>query len=344
MNQSSQVKLAQRSDHRDPIFSEPYKRGYRNPPHLRDFIASAHGTKVATSTATALIDQISVVGILIATSAIATAAGTNLFGFAVTFLAFSVAVAIVARQLRGLENLVHEASHYNWSRKRRRLNDFLGCALAAIPVGAKLSDYRESHLRHHGRFGTAYDPDRIRYIELDIEDIGRSSLLQFSMGTLRRFHTYQLGWLRSVHGSSAASLAPVAWFMVCVFIPSWWWFGPGAGVVATAEWLVALLVALPLLRFVAEGSEHVYTGTDTVFDATVTNLGLLQRLVFHPHNDGYHTVHHLWPGIPHHRLRRVHRHLLQHDPSGYAHQLRHRTRVLQDSRVGIQAAREEGSK
>ncbi len=127
------------------------------------------------------------------------------------------------------------------------------------------------------------------------------------------------------------------WFTVTALIPSWWCFGPVAGVVAVAEWLVTLLVALPILRFVAESGEHIYTGTDTVFDATVSNVGLLHRIVVHPHNDGYHTVHHLWPGIPHYRIHRVHRHLLRHDADGYANRLRYRTHVLQEPRVGISA-------
>lgn len=300
-----------------------------------DFIASAHRTNISISIAIALIDQVLIVDLLIGTSALYSDAGIDPGRITIAVLICSVAVAGVARQLRGLENLVHEASHYNWSRKRRRLNDFLGYALAAIPVGAKLSDYRESHLRHHGRFGTPDDPDRIQYLDLGIEGMGRASLLQFGVAALCRLRTYQRGWLRSVHGAPPTGLAPAAWFTMVVSIPSWWWFGPVAGVTATAEWLAALLIALPLLRFVAESSEHVYTGTDTVFDATITNLGLLQRFVFHPHNDGYHTAHHLWPGIPHHRLGRFHRQLLRYDPDGYAHRLRYRTRVLQDSKVGI---------
>lgn len=38
-----------------------------------------------------------------------------------------------------------------------------------------------------------------------------------------------------------------------------------------SEGLTALLVTLPLLRFVVESSEHVYNGTDTIFDANVAN-------------------------------------------------------------------------
>lgn len=321
--------------------NEPYRRGYRNQPHLREFIASAHRTNVIVSSATAFFDQIVIIGLAIATSALVAQAGTNPAGIAAAILACSVAIAVIVRQLRGLENLVHDGSHYNWSRRRRRLNDILCYALAAIPVGARLSEYRESHLRHHGRFGTTVDPDLSRYLELGIEKMDRYTWRRFTTSILVRFHAYQRGWLRSVGASPATGIAPAVWFTLTVSMPSWWWFGPVAGAVATVEWLVALLIGLPLLRFVAESSEHVYTGTDTVFDATISNLGLLQRLVVHPHNDGYHTVHHLWPGIPHHRLHRVHRHLLRHDPETYAKRLRYRTRVTQDPRIGIQVTEED---
>lgn len=101
------------------------------------------------------------------------------------------------------------------------------------------------------------------------------------------------------------------------------------GVLAAFVWLLGYGLALPVIRFIGESSEHIYSDSDTVFDATISNLGLLQRFLIHPHNDGYHTVHHMWPGIPHHALRRLHTTLTSQDPERYARRLRDRTRVLQ---------------
>ncbi|MEW2082415.1 fatty acid desaturase [Streptomyces sp. NPDC005283] len=100
-----------------------------------------------------------------------------------------------------------------------------------------------------------------------------------------------------------------------------------AAFAASGVWLFAHLVLLPPLRLVAEADEHVYSDARTVFDATVSNTGRLQRSFFHPHADGYHTVHHMWPGIPHHSLRRIHRLLLAEDAE-FARRIRTRDGVL----------------
>jgi fatty acid desaturase len=124
-------------------------------------------------------------------------------------------------------------------------------------------------------------------------------------------------------------MMPVGWAVMTVGLPAWPLFGAGGAVLCTALWLAGYLLVLPVIRFLGETSEHVYTGAESVFDATVSNLGRMQRLFIHPHNDGYHTVHHLWPGIPHHALRGMHELLMVEDWDGYGRRLRHRTRLLE---------------
>ena len=92
----------------------------------------------------------------------------------------------------------------------------------------------------------------------------------------------------------------------------------------------AFALVLPVIRLIGEADEHKYIGTDNVFDATMVNDGWLLRLLIHPHNDGYHLTHHLWPGVPHHRLGRLHTLLEDVDPEHYARQIRRRTRILED--------------
>ncbi|MBV9450179.1 MAG: fatty acid desaturase [Streptosporangiaceae bacterium] len=234
----------------------------------------------------------------------------------------------VGRQLRALENLVHEASHFNWSRQRRAINDVLAVVLAVIPTGAWLSGYRQSHFLHHGRFGSAADPDRRRYSELALEDLSRTQFLGFTVGLSRRFWQYQRGWLGTLGDAPWLTVIPTAWATIWIVLPVWVTQGFRAAGVAAAIWLAAYLLALPIIRFIAESSEHIYRGSTTVFDATVSNLGLVHRLILHPHGDGYHTVHHMWPGVPHHRIARLHRFLMVND-CWYATRLQLRTRVLQ---------------
>ncbi|MEU7906222.1 fatty acid desaturase [Actinoplanes sp. NPDC049118] len=297
-------------------------------------IADAHTTKVFRTAATALADQLSVPLILLA----ATSPAARERGWAIAAAVLLVAALIAARQLRALENLVHEASHYNWSRHHRTLNDVLSAVLAATPTGASIGAYREGHLLHHGRFGTRDDPDRQRYEQLALEDLDRSGVLRYTGHILRRFIPYQRGWIEATGSAPLVSLLPFGWALVTVVTPALVLGGARWALSATGAWLLSYLIALPLLRFVAESSEHNYRGTDSVFAATISNLGSLQRLAIHPHGDGYHTIHHLWPGVPHHRLAALHRELLAASPE-YRERIRYRTSVLQRPRTGISGPR-----
>ncbi|MFI7275334.1 fatty acid desaturase [Streptomyces sp. NPDC049879] len=254
-------------------------------------------------------------------------------GRPLTAAALAVAVLLAARQLRALECLVHEASHFNWSRKHRTLGDVLATLLAGVPTGARIADYRSSHLVHHGRFGTSADPDRQRYEELGLEDLDRSGVAPLTLGLLRRFGPYQRGWLATLGSAPVAAALPFAWCAAVVVLPAWLLGDTAWAALAGAAWLATHLLALPALRFLAESGEHVYREADTVFAATVSNLGFLQRALIHPHGDGHHTVHHLWPGVPHHQLARLHRLLLERNAE-YRTGLRYRTRVLESPRTG----------
>jgi fatty acid desaturase len=309
---------------RQPIPAQPYKRGYTAPTQMRAFIADAHRTRLWLTTATAAVDCLSVAALALAATwavqALPIAAAASLC---------ALCAAVIGRQLRALECLVHEASHFNWSRNHRRVNDILGSLLAGAPTGAKVETYRTSHLLHHGRFGTVDDPDLARYRQLDVEGMRRTSVRSFAWDVLIRLPRYQLGWVQTIKSSPLICAAPFVWCAAIITVPAFFAFGSQGAIEASAIWLAAYLLALPVIRFVGEASEHIYSTTRTVFDATISNLGFLQRYVIHPHNDGYHTIHHMWPGVPHHQLRRLHKQLTIVDEANYGKRLRYRTRVIQ---------------
>ncbi|SDT77300.1 Fatty acid desaturase [Streptomyces sp. TLI_053] len=309
---------------KDQTTDEAYAKGYRAPSRLRQDIKDAHRTRLSTTVLCALLDH------FVAGTAASASAWLITHHLLISPVPVLLAGVIIARQLRALENLVHEASHFNWSRRRRRLNDVAGYLLAAAPTGSRISTYRTGHLLHHGRFGTTSDPDRNRYRELDLESLPRTSVGAFTAGVATRLLRYQLGWLRELRTNALAPVVTVLWSTVVVGGPAALLMGVRSGAIATGVWLFAYLVLLPPLRLVAEADEHVYSDARTVFDATVSNIGWVQRLLFHPHADGYHTVHHMWPGIPHHAVRRVHRLLLAEDTE-FARRIRIRNSVLTPS-------------
>ncbi|MFE3031362.1 fatty acid desaturase [Streptomyces canus] len=244
---------------------------------------------------------------------------------------------VLGRQFRALECMAHEASHYNWTRANRRLNDLLATVLACAPTGSRLDVYRESHLRHHRRFGTRDDPDRANYRQFGLEELDRANIVSFALDALSRMPAYRRRWKETSRGLGRLPAMPFTWAVVLTIVPAGLVWGSWVAVFAAAGvWLLGYGVLLPVVRFVGECNEHIYTGSQTVFDSTVSNLGLMSRIFIHPHGDGYHTVHHLWPGVPHHQIRKLHRRLVVNDPEGYTARLRHRTRFLSSPVRGLQ--------
>jgi len=129
------------------------------------------------------------------------------------------------------------------------------------------------------------------------------------------------------------------WAVILIALPSGLIWGLPSALIGAGIWGAGFYLMLPVVRFLGECNEHIYAGQDTVFGATVSNIGLVQRILIHPHGDGYHTVHHMWPGVPHHQIRKLHRRLVTGSPDGYAVRLRYRTRFLETPARGLPPSR-----
>ncbi|RST18335.1 hypothetical protein E2C00_31295 [Streptomyces sp. WAC05374] len=310
-----------------PPERRPYARGYRAPAALRGVLRDAHRTRLGVSVLMAGWDHVSVPLAALAAAWPGWWSGGGGRAAAGVLVVLAAAL-LVGRQLRALECLVHEASHFNWCRHHRRANDLCAGLLAGLPTGIRIARYRADHLLHHSRLGTDDDPDLRRYAELDLAGLDRGSRLAYTRSMLVRLAAHQRSWYRTTSTDLPGLLLPPLWALAVVAVPGWLLWGAGPAATAGAVWLAGHAAALPVLRFIGESSEHSYHDADTVFDSTVTNLGAVQRWLIHPHSDGYHTVHHLWPGTPHHRLRLLHEELSAADPDGYRRRLRARHRVL----------------
>lgn len=240
-----------------------------------------------------------------------------------------VLLVAIGRGQRGLEALTHETTHFNIvgrrSRSEKVINDIVGAVLFAAPSFCTVAAVRASHTAHHSLFGTDKDPDLQRYRNDDLESLDRDTLFRYMTGVVRRLPGYVVGWWRAIGTDLAAVASGVLWHTL-VFVILFFFLGFATAVAVTAVVLSSNVVVLTIIRFVGEAAEHQYSGTGTVIAATYTNDGWAHRLVFHPHADGIHTVHHLWPGIPHHALRKVHKALMEHDPN-YRDRVRIRTAV-----------------
>jgi len=304
--------------------SGAFPRDYQLPAELHALVLRAAAPSVGRSVAAALWDHLAIVAILLA--AILVYEGLPL---ALALPLNAVALVTAARFHRGLECLVHEASHYNWSRRRRKLNDVAADLLAALPCFSRVSRYRPQHMVHHAYEGAPIDPDRVRYERLAIEAIDRTSPARFARGVATRILPYAWGWWRAIGTDPRTFALGALWQGVFVFAPAAAIGGLQLALFLVVNWLAAFFLLLPVIRFVGEAGEHLYLGSGTLLSSTINNEGAVHRLLFHPHNDGYHATHHLWPGVPHHRLRALHARLIRLDPS-LAGRILRRATLLQD--------------
>lgn len=297
--------------------------GYEVPAAARPALRRARAGASLRRSAVAALFDLAMLAVLAGVGARAWLAWSPLAAVAV-----SVAVTVaMTRFLRGLECLVHEASHDNWDRRRPR-NDAFANLLAGLPVLTRVQPYRVGHMVHHRNLGSPLDPDAIRYRELGLDELDRSRLLMLVLHVARLVPRSVTSWFAVVGLDRRTAVGSAAWYGVVVSAVALV-ADPAVAALGLAHVVVAFLGPLPFVRIIGEAEEHRYGDGVTVLDTTVTNVGLVHGLLVHPHGDGYHVEHHLWTNVPHHRLGKLHRELVAVDENGFAARLRVRRRVLE---------------
>lgn len=309
-----------------------FLRGYTLSKEGKDRLPDWRRTRPVRSFATAAADvaaiQLAMVGHLLVLAGLPWWAGA---------LTYVPVLLVIARYLRGLEVLVHEGSHYNWSRMRGR-NDRVVNVAAAYPVFQSVEAFRVGHTIHHQQLGSAIDPCRQRYFALGWANLRRTGVVAYTRGMFGNLGRYSASWWKLIGSDRSVAVYAVLWHLVVMVLPLTallvLWGGrsvAAAAGVAVAAWLayvgVSFTLVLPPLRYIAEAAKHDYVDGTTTITGTFSNIGPVHWLL-HPHGDGYHFLHHVDANIPHHRLRGVHEWLTKNDPEYGAN--RFRVRVLEE--------------
>jgi fatty acid desaturase len=322
-----------------------FLRGYDLPADARRLLPSWRETSLPASVGTALADWAMILLVAALHSTLAREVSA-----AAAAATLPLALVLVARALRGLEVLVHEGSHYNWTRAQR-LNDALVNLLAAAPVLQRVEAFRKEHTAHHKGLGGQEDPCRARFYLLEWWRLDRRSLGGYIRGMRGNFWKYSASWWTLVGSNRGVVARGAAWHAVALVLPLGLWLAWGpAGLAGTAGALeiagmalaawaayvaAAFVFVLPPMRFVAEAAKHDYEHGTTTKTGTFSNIGPIHWLL-HPHGDGYHFLHHVNASIPHHRLAMAHRWLDGRDEEYASSRRRHH--VLEESSLTPEAA------
>jgi fatty acid desaturase len=227
-----------------------------------------------------------------------------------------------------LSGLAHEASHGTLFRSKIA-NELVSDLCLMFPIFAMTQRYREAHLGHHRWVNDpARDPDLIRL------NHPTPHTFPISRAGFWRRYVWKALWppsiLRYLIGrAKAANLAAEGLELKSVYRPrvarvlrGTYWFCVLAAVhvaglwpVFFLFWVVPLLTIYPMLMQLREIAHH----SNAPDDGDLTNSRVFQvnpvlsAMIF-PYGQSFHLTHHLVAMVPHYRLRRAHRLLLEHPP------------------------------
>ena len=219
------------------------------------------------------------------------------------------ALFVIGNRQRALGNLLHEAGHQNLSNSRD-VNDRLAYVFLAPPLFNELTLYRLQHAWHHGSLGDpVHDPDYL-------SSVTHAGDHWFSV-YLRVLTTPSI-WAGSIFGhfinrrlALRQKLAIVLWWAACEALLDIT-IGAHFALLFFALWITARATVFHAITTFREMTDHygLEPGGIFLYTRDIPDHGL-SSIFLHPHHNGFHLTHHLFPHIPYLDLPEFHRHLRQ---------------------------------
>lgn len=254
----------------------------------------------------------------------------------VTFVAFSVCwVGVIVLAVNGSLDLwqglllnsvfastfympMHEAAHKNiWGKvaRGRVVEEAIG-VLSSVPTGINFSSHRASHMRHHAYTNDPdRDPDHFtdgRISELPVKFYGMTMLYAFlPFFALLPFTRVLLpAQLKSVltrrDGDKSEGKAQIRFWLLStvVLVVA---FSTGHGVQALLLWWLPARIQLMWLMFIFAWYPHHPANETSRYRHTRVAVFRGSGLLIRGHD--HHAIHHLYPRVPHYRLKALWREL-----------------------------------
>ncbi|MFP3613178.1 fatty acid desaturase [Paraburkholderia sp. SIMBA_050] len=220
-----------------------------------------------------------------------------------------LAIFVIGNRQRALGNLLHDAGHQNLS-AHRAVNDAIAHILLAPQMFNSLGLYRRQHARHHAWLGNPeQDPDFIPRAARQ-GDHWLHAYVRVLMDAK--------SWIGSLFGHLLVKRL-AARQRLGIFL---WWIAYGAIVAVVVNlhfallfvclWVIARGTVFHAITTFREMTDHYGLEPGGIFPYTrdIPNRGFVSVL-FHPHHNGYHLTHHLFPHVPYYRLAQMHARLNQ---------------------------------
>ncbi|MBX3039606.1 MAG: fatty acid desaturase family protein [Bdellovibrionaceae bacterium] len=227
-------------------------------------------------------------------------------------LSYLAAVLIIATRQHALLILMHDGSHFRLS-NNRLLNDLTSDFLTAFPFLGATSWYRRHHAAHHRHLNTDQDPDWARKIHLQewqfpqsVFQMTKTFTKQVLIGGFEWVYLMVLMGIKVPETRTAKAIKALYYLGAFATIH---WLNLWSELVLF--WLVPLFFVFPSLQRFRSMTEHFgLERSHELKDARNTLSNPIETFCLSPHGTNFHLVHHLFPSVPHYKLRKVHEKLM----------------------------------
>ncbi len=233
---------------------------------------------------------------------------------------------LIARTQLALAILMHDASHRRLAQSRP-INDFIGQFLIAAPLFFSMFSYQRFHLKHHRIPMQDDDPDIsltggypiskksfLRKIFRDLSGVSYFKFIGYFIYKSRKKNdktkkTFEEHSKLESYSRLTIALSILISNLVLISIL----YLLGNPWLYLFFWFLPMVTMLQFLLRIRGITEHAgYKGIDSKkledqAHISRTLVNPLQTFFFAPHSVNYHIEHHIYPGIPHYRLKKVHR-------------------------------------
>lgn len=239
---------------------------------------------------------------------------------------YLLSMVIIASRQHALLVIAHDGAHFRIF-ENKLLNDFFGNVFCSYPGLIGVDAYRTHHLNHHRYLNSDKDPDWARKIQLEEWQFPMNSqkLLKVLFSQIYRggIEWVKLAYLINKMNGAKKNLVQnenfgvaALWLSAITFCAVKGWI-----LLFFFYWIVPLLLVMPLMQRFRSIAEHFSLPAQTQFSSSrLTLANFAEEFFIAPHSVNYHLIHHLFPAIPHYKIKKVHSVLMK-DPiySQYVH-------------------------
>ena len=235
---------------------------------------------------------------------------------------YAIAIAVIGAKQRGLKVNSHQATHKTLA-KNKHLNYFLGTVLSSWAVLESFSSYNDSHNSpsngHHPNIGTNRDVNYMALVRQGLYEEGctRENLRRYLWSIPLKTPGYAIFLFQHRIWNSREDKQERIFRLLFLLIVTAGILYAGWAHLLLTYWLVPLLTFSMWIGIFIQVSEHYpLAGMDYKIDIYASRNRLLNgfwNFFVATHQEGYHQLHHMFPGLPFWHSKAVHKILMETD-------------------------------